>query len=81
MSQRFSYIQYDPQSVEIQQIFKSMFENIEEFADEALPGPSRSKSLLMTALEEAYMWTGKAVRDAQIARTGIVTEQKTRSDE
>lgn len=67
MSQRFSYVKYDDASVEKQETFKQLFEDIEEFAAANLP-ESRARSLLMTALEEAYMWTGKAIRDEQIAR-------------
>lgn len=67
MSQRFSYVKYDELSTAKQEEFKRMFETIEQFADKNLL-PSRERSLLLTALEEAYMWTGKAIRDEQIAR-------------
>lgn len=66
MSQRFSYVKYDQQSKNAQETLKSHFEAVELLVD-ALPD-SRAKSLVMTHLEEAYMWTGKAIRDAQIAR-------------
>lgn len=80
MSTRFSYVRYDEQATETQKRFKALFEAIEDFAESKLPN-SRPKSLLMTALEEAYMWTGKAIRDDQIARTGKVDEQPDRNDE
>lgn len=67
MSQRFSYVKYDEASTEKQETFKHLFEDVEEFATANLPD-SRAKSLLMTALEEAYMWTGKAIRDEQMER-------------
>lgn len=67
MSDRFSYVVFDDQSVEKQETFKHLFEDIEEYADQSLP-ESRAKSLLMTGLEVAYMWVGKAIRDEQIAR-------------
>lgn len=66
MNQRFSYVKYDEQSVRAQETIKSHFEILEALVD-ALPA-SREKSLCMTKLEEAYMWTGKAIRDAQIER-------------
>jgi len=66
MSKRFSYVKYDEQSAAAQETLKSHFEAVELLVD-ALPN-SREKSLCLTALEEAYMWTGKAIRDAQIAR-------------
>lgn len=71
MSQRFSYVKYDAVSAAAQEALKGHFETIEELVNE-LPD-SREKSLCLTALEEAYMWTGKAIRDAQIAR-GVATE-------
>lgn len=66
MSQRFSYVKYDAESVQIQESLKAKYEEIEKLV-EPLPN-SREKSLILTALEESYMWTGKAIRDAQIMR-------------
>ena len=67
MSWRFSYVKYDDKSIEIQEAFKKKFEELEALANENLHD-GRAKSLFITALEEAYMWTGKAIRDQQIAR-------------
>jgi len=67
MSSRFDYVKYDEISVDKQETFKHFFEDIEAYAMDALPD-SRARSLLLTALEEAYMWTGKAIRDDQIKR-------------
>lgn len=80
MSQRFSYVRYDDKSMELQHTFRSLFETIERIANENLSN-SRPKSLLMTSLEEAYMWSGKAIRDEQIERTGKVDEQPERNDD
>lgn len=66
-SQRFSYVKYDDQSATKQENLKHLFEQVEELADLSLP-EGRAKSLVMTHLEIAYMWTGKAIRDEQIAR-------------
>lgn len=79
MSQRFSYVKYDKASMELQAKFKQKFEEIEELAIDLYP--SRPHALLLTALEEAYMWTGKAIRDRQIERLGKVDEQPERNDE
>jgi len=76
-SQRFSYVKYDVHSSVIQETFKQMFEAIEDYANQMLTD-SRPKSLLMTALEEAYMWTGKAIRDEQVEREGAVKHEETR---
>jgi hypothetical protein len=66
MSQRFSYVKYDEESQKVQETLKSAFEMVEHLVS-GLPS-SREKALCITALEEAYMWTGKAIRDHQIAR-------------
>lgn len=80
MSQRFSYVKYDKTSQAFQQSLKKKFEAIEEQVEVCLPN-GRAKSLLLTHLEIAYMWSGKAIRDDQIARTGDASEQVERSSE
>jgi hypothetical protein len=67
MSKTFSYVQYDEQAKTQQETLKLLFEAVEKYAHEKLVH-GRAKSLVMTKLEEAYMWTGKAIRDDQIAR-------------
>lgn len=67
MSGRFDYVAYDEVSKANQEKFKQMFTELEDFANSVI-ADSRPKSLFMTALEEAYMWTGKAIRDEQVAR-------------
>lgn len=66
MSQRFSYVKYTEKSTKTQEEFKRRFVDLESFADRYLP-ESRARSLFFTHLEEAYMWTGKAIRDQQVA--------------
>lgn len=78
MSQRFSYVKYDSASTEIQETIKKQFEAVEHIVD-ALPN-GRAKSLVMTHLEEAYMWTGKAIRDDQISRGSQTAHVPERSD-
>jgi hypothetical protein len=68
---RFDYVKYDAQSTAAQETLKAHFEAVEALV-QALPD-GRAKSLVLTHLEEAYMWTGKAIRDAQVAR-GSQTE-------
>lgn len=80
MSQRFSYVKYDEASLKIQERLKQMFEEIERFSEANLCA-TRPRSLLMTALEEAYMWTGKALRDDQISRGSQTEHVAERTDE
>jgi hypothetical protein len=79
MSNRFSYVQYDEKAAAQQQELKAGFEAIEALADKLEDG--RAKSLVMTKLEEAYMWTGKSIRDSQIKRNGSAPEQPHRNNE
>lgn len=64
---RFDYVRYDEIAATKQEGFKNLFTELEKAAHDMLPD-GRAKSLFLTALEEAYMWTGKAIRDDQIAR-------------
>ena len=70
MSQRFTYVKYDAEAIEKQEKFKKVFEELEKMANELLVA-SRPQALFLTALEEAYMWTGKSIRDEQIARNSL----------
>jgi hypothetical protein len=79
MSVRFSYTKYDAQSMTQQQELRVKFEELEALVDKLPKG--RASALVYTKLEEAYMWTGKAIRDAQIERTGKVEEQPARNYE
>lgn len=76
---RFSYIKYDQKSINLQQELKNQFEKMEAYINSFLPN-SRPKTLMMTSLEEAYMWAGKAIRDAQIERTKSSAESEERGE-
>lgn len=76
---RFNYIQYDQQSMTLQQELKVLFEAIEEKCGMLSEG--RAKSLILTHLEESYMWTGKAIRDAQLLRNDSSKDLPQRSNE
>ena len=75
---RFDYIKYDIDSIASQELFKRLCIQLEN-GIEAVLVPSRPKSLAITALEECYMWVGKAIRDEQIARDGSAELQEERS--
>ena len=75
---RFDYIKYDSISIDLQQDLKLMYEGIEKQI-EILP-EGRAKSLILTHLEISYMWTGKAIRDAQVSREGKSKEQPERGE-
>jgi len=80
MSQRFSYVKYDQEAVKHQETLKELFEKVEDYVDKNLK-PGRAQSLVMTYLEIAYMWTGKALRDEQIARGSQVEHVDERTNE
>lgn len=77
---RFNYVRYDAESQALQEEFKSSVEGLEKLAMEKLP-EGRARALFLTSLEEAYMWTGKAIRDAQVARGGQPEHIAERSNE
>lgn len=74
---RFDYVKYDEKAAEQQATFKTRFEQMEAQVSELKDG--RAKSLVLTKLEEAYMWVGKAIRDEQIARNGSAPANETRA--
>lgn len=76
---RFDYVKYDDKGVADQNEFKKAFEELESFTNARLKSP-RAKALVLTKLEEAYMWVGKAIRDDQIERNGSAELQEDRKN-
>lgn len=67
MPGRFDYVKYDDESTSTQQQFKAACEGLTALIESRLK-PGRARSLAITALEVAYMWIGKAIRDEQVER-------------
>lgn len=78
-SGRFDYVKYDDKAAVHQQNLKLSFEILEQHVERTLM-TGRAKALVLTKLEEAYMWVGKAIRDEQIARGGDANDQPLRGD-
>lgn len=76
---RFDYVKYDEKAAEMQSNFKDDFEALERAVVANLK-PGRASSLVLTKLEEAYMWVGKAIRDEQIVRNGTAELQEERTN-
>jgi len=76
---RFDYVKYDEKAAEDQAQFKALFEEVETAITRNLK-PGRASSLVLTKIEEAYMWIGKAIRDEQIARNGSAPLQEERKN-
>lgn len=74
---RFDYVKYDQKAADQQATFKQRFEALEAQLAELKYG--RAKALVLTKLEEAYMWVGKAIRDEQIDRNGSAPANENRS--
>lgn len=68
MSNRFDYVKYTELSVAKQNEFKEKFIELESLIEKYLDD-GRAKSLVLTKLEEAYMWVGKSIRDSQPDKT------------
>jgi hypothetical protein len=80
MPNRFDYIKYDDKALNDQERFKALFVYLENEVNASLKSP-RAKALVLTKLEEGYMWIGKAIRDDQIERNGKAELQEGRNDE
>ncbi len=77
MSTRFDYVKYDEIAATQQLGAKNLMIGLEEYVEAQLH-PGRAKALVLTKLEEVYMWMGKAIRDDQIARNGVAELQESR---
>lgn len=78
---RFDYVQYDQQSIDEQAKLKSAFIDLEKQITAVLPA-GRATSLVVTKLEEAYMWIGKGIRDKQYGdpARGVKSQEERVSD-
>lgn len=76
---RFDYVKYDEEAEKIQLALKGFTMQLEEAVGVLIKCP-RSKALVATKLEEAYMWMGKGVRNDLIERTGTVALQEERTN-
>jgi hypothetical protein len=65
---RFNFIAYDELSAAQSGRIRDAMQSVE--AQLLLLPEGRPRSLALTKLEEAFMWSGKAVRDAQLEREG-----------
>lgn len=63
---RFDYVAYDPKSQELSATFKAKFEELESLCNQLEEG--RPKSVVMTKMEECFMWVGKSIRDSQLKK-------------
>lgn len=82
---RFDYVRYDEEAAQKQAALKGAFRQLETLCvgmwkDGKMLPDGRAKSLVLTKLEEAYMWVGKAIRDEQLAARGA-EEQPQRATE
>jgi hypothetical protein len=71
---RFDYVRYDEIAIKKQAELKEAFQKVEHLVETTLPN-GRPKSLCLTALEEAYMWTGKGIRDEQVLERGAELQE------
>jgi len=77
---RFDYVKYDDEALNAQAMLKDEFQELEGLVARLLPA-GRPLSLVLTKLEEAYMWCGKGIRDLQIDRNGSADLQEERNNE
>lgn len=76
---RFAYVKYDEETAQRQAEFKKEFESLEKQVEGVLSN-GRAKSLVLTKLEEAYMWVGKALRDDCIFRNPEIVDVPERTN-
>lgn len=69
MSKRFAFVPYDTASEQLDARIRECAAAYEEAINELSDG--RAKSLALTALEESFMWCGKAIRDLQLSKEAL----------
>lgn len=79
-SGRFDYAKFDDESVVDHAAFKELFLKLEYLVAQKLH-EGRSAAMVLTHLEEAFMWVGKAIRDTQAARGGESLGQMYRGEQ
>lgn len=67
---RFDFIKFDEEAIEVQADLKSAYERLAACIEARTKSP-RYKALSLTALEESFMWVGKALRDDVIERNKV----------
>lgn len=77
---RFDYVKYDEKAAKAQAVLKNVFQDAESMIDAFLV-PGKHKNDALKALEEAYMWCGKDLRDQQILRNGSAPLQEERKND
>ena len=77
MPGRFDYVKFDAEAQRrmawMKEHFGVLADNVEKLPD------GRARALALTAMEEAYMWIGKAIRDEQVANR-VAPLQEERKD-
>lgn len=80
---RFDYVKYDQIAQAKSAAFKGKCIELEELVKGFLGGNGygpRAAELALQALEECFMWCGKAIRDEQVyQRTADLQEERTNS--
>lgn len=73
-SKRFDYVKYDDKATATHAALKEAFLRMEGLVETRLEA-GRAKALIMTKLEEAFMWVGKAIRDEQVGKRGAELQE------
>lgn len=71
---RFDYVKYDEKATADQADFKKIFMALDDMVNAKIEG-GRARALVLTKLEEAYMWIGKAIRDEQCTKRSAELEE------
>lgn len=75
---RFDYVKYDGPAIESQAAAKAAVTRVEALIEE-IKSPEAKKNA-MDALEVAYMWIGKGIRNDQIQRNGTAELEEGRGN-
>lgn len=79
---RFDYVAYDGPSRELQSWARHKVTELEKLIESiSALSSARSRALALTKLEECYMWIGKAIREDQLSRNGVLNYSQEKPNE
>lgn len=64
---KFDSIQFDNHSQAVSETIKQRYKPLFDLIETSLQ-PSRERSLVLTKLEESFMWVNKALKEEQLKR-------------
>lgn len=74
MSKRFTSVKFNESNLKLHRAFQFYFADLEEQIMLNIPA-GQSQALAITKLQEAFMWVGRAMADAQLTKDEVESKR------